>query len=190
MRRLDLHPAKRLRGARRHARAFHAAMDRLDALTPPQSGERYANFKVPAAQKALSPRHGDPAFRRDVVARLIASADRMARRTPARVAALIDWPDLFGSEVWVFFDAASAQAWDPRHRAAEPRPARTEWTDGWVEARVPAHDLLADLGLDVPEGFAAHGTELVEYDRDTDIVTTREEWVVMDIRFPVERSLP
>lgn len=103
MRRLDLHPAKRLRGARRHARAFHAAMDRLDALTPPQAGERFANFKVPAFQKALSPLHGAPSFRRDVVARLIASADRMARRTPARVAALIDWPDLFGSEVCVFF---------------------------------------------------------------------------------------
>lgn len=188
VRRLDLYPDRKLRGRARHERAFFAAMQALDGWVPQGTGP-YENIKVPVYAKAVSVRYGDPTFRRAVVARLLDLASWLAERTPSRVAAIIDWPDLWMSELCVFHDAAYAEGWDPACRAAQPRPARTDWDGGWVEARSPARDLLADLNLTLPKGFTAHGTELAEYDADTARLRLREEWVVMTDP-PADRSLP
>ncbi len=178
-RRLDLYPARKLRGRARHERAFFAAMDGLDRWLPLATDRAFENAKLPVYQKAVSVRHGAPEFRRAVVVRLLDHAARLASRTPARVAAIIDWPGLWASELCVFHDADCAAGFDPERRAREMRPARTVWDGGWVEARDPSGNLLADLNLTLPAGFAAQGTEFAEYDSATAVLTEREEWVVM-----------
>ena len=206
-RRLDIHAEKKLRGRARHERAFFAAMAALDGWTPAATDRPFENAKLPVFEKAVSQRHGTPTFRRAVVARLLDQAASLAQRTaaqripaqripaqriPARVAAIIDWPGLWLSELCVFHDADHAHSFDPAIRSLEPRPARTYWDGGWVEARHPARDLLSDLKLTLPTGFTAHGTEIAEYDRDTDHLSIREEWVVMQspVAIPSERYLP
>ena len=188
-RRYDLPPSRKLRGRARHERAFFAAMDRLDGWTPVNTDRPFENVKRPVYEKAVSPRHGSPSFRRAVVARLLDQAVALTTRSPSRVAAIIDWPDLFMSELCVFHDPDHATGFDPAFRAQQTRPARTTWADGWVEARTPARDLLADLNLTVPPGFNAHGTDLAEYDTDTQFLYEHSEWVVMQFQ-PSERSLP
>ena len=198
-RRLDIHAEKKLRGRARHERAFFAAMAALDGWTPAATDRPFENAKLPVFEKAVSQRHGTPTFRRAVVARLLDQAASLAQRTaaqripaqriPARVAAIIDWPGLWLSELCVFHDADHAHSFDPAIRSLEPRPARTYWDGGWVEARDPATDLLADLHLTLPAGFTAHGIDIAEYDHDTTILNERSEWVVMTTQ-PSERSLP
>ena len=188
-RRLDIHAAKKLRGRARHESAFFAAMDALDGWTPTQTERPFEVAKLPVYEKAASARHGTPSFRRAVVQRLLAQAARLATRTPSRVAAIIDWPGLFMAELCVFHDHTYAIGFDPATRARQPRPARTHWDGGWVEARDPATDLLADLHLTLPAGFTAHGIDIAEYDHDTTILNERSEWVVMTTQ-PSERSLP
>ena len=187
-RRLDLHPRKKLRGRARHERAFLAEMQALDRWTPIAAG-RFANAKLPVYEKAVALRHGSATFRRAVVASLLDQAAKLAGRTPSRVAAIIDWPELWLSELCVFHDADYATGFDPATRVGQVRPARTTWDGGWVEARDPASDLFAELDLTIPRGFTAHGIEIVEYDTDTAHLTTREEWVVMTTQLS-DRSLP
>ncbi len=186
MRRLDLHPEKKLRGAARQERRFFRAMDGLAGWFPaPEEMERgFAAVKLPVQAKAVSPRHARPGFREAVVARLVEVAGEVARRKPAgssaRVAAILEWPLLWGSELCVFADGAAAHGHAPEVRAALGF-ARTDWQGGWIEASAPEEDLLARTGAMLPPGFAAHGTHLRSFDRDTGLTLDSEEWVVMEI---------
>ncbi|NUB45215.1 DUF3916 domain-containing protein [Fertoebacter nigrum] len=186
MRRFDLRPAKKLRGRARQERAFHAAMDGMAGWFPDRAlwdGD-FAQVKLPGFAKAYGTRHGSAAFRAAVVGRLVGTAAAVAGNRPggcrARVAALIDWPELWGSEICVFFDAAQAKGFSPEHRATHRLPSRTTWDGGWVEASAPDEDLLARTGTALPTGFAAHGTQLREHHSDSGLTFVREEWVVME----------
>lgn len=186
MRRMDLHPKKKLRGRRRHEIALDRSMDRIEGWYPEPQVD-FARVRLPGFQKVYGPL-GTAAFRHHVVRRLVRAAVAVAgNRLPAGpwscVAALIDWPGLWGSEVCVFFDRELAEGFSPAYRATHA-PGRATWTGGWIDSAPPETDLIALAGVNLPAHFAAHGVKLTQYDNDIDEIHVREEWVVMEVLNP------
>src|SRR5262245_61983991 len=136
MRRLDLHPRKKLRNPQRHLRQLARWPERIvDQLPDPAllAGQRYWNFKVPVFAKLVEPPHATPETQRACIAALFAAAEaieRSARRPPnSRIACLITIPFLFESEVTLFFDEGYFRSFLP----VESKK-RTEFEGGWIEA--------------------------------------------------------
>lgn len=180
-RRLDLAPDKKLRGMARHRRVFDGAMDRVAGWYPAAEG-RFCAVKLPVYDKAVSERHGTEAFRHHVVRRLVEVAGCVAQNRPSgagygRVAALIEWPDLWGSEICVFLDADYAEGFSPSFRAAQAL-SRYEWDGGWSESLAVERDLLSLAGAVVPSGFGVHGQRFCGCEDGQ--AFDRESWVVME----------
>jgi len=184
MRRLDVKPQKTLRGRTRYERAFRRDMAWIAGQFPEARywpGDYY-NWKIPVFEKVISPRHGSPEFRREVVDTLVRTAHQIATSKPvgaghARVAAIVDWPWLFGSEVCVFFDRDYERRFDPE---VDHPLSRQEFDGGWVETSTPDQDLLTNLNIEMPDGFAKSGIAFTEYDEDDDAIYRREQWVAME----------
>lgn len=186
MRRLDIHPRKKLRGQARYERAFRRDMAGIAGSFPPEAAwqDDFFHWKLPVYQKVVDPDHGSATFRREVVEVLVQSAAQMADGKPkgaghARVAAIIEWPYLFGSELCVFFDRDYERHFDPE---VEKRHGRYEHDFGWTEAHAPARDLLEDLAITVPGGFAHAGIAFEDYQAEDDATYRFEHWVVMECR--------
>lgn len=140
------------------------------------------SVRLPAEAAVVSPEQGTEAFRREVVQGLIDTAAAIAARKPAgakhaRIAAIIDWPLLVGSEICVFFDRNCERSLAPE---TERRHGRTFWPGGWVSSAEPERNLFETLTIALPAGFAAAGIALTEYSKDTDHTYRYERWVAME----------
>jgi len=184
MRRLDIRPLKKLRGRNRYERAFRRDMAWIAGQFPEERywcGDYY-NWKIPVYEKVASTDHGTPEFRREVVQNLVGASAKIAQDKPkgadhARVAAIIDWPWLFGSEICVFFDRNYERRFDPE---VEHNFSRVDFDGGWIDTQSPNRDLFAELEIEIPGGFSAFGLEFEEYDEDSDAIYRREQWVAME----------
>jgi hypothetical protein len=111
MRRLDLHPQKKLRNPGRHLRQLARWPRRIIDQLPDAAllaGSRFWNFKVPVFAKLVEPPHATLEIQRACVAAIFAAAEaleRSSRRPPdCRIACLVTTPFVFESEVTLFFD--------------------------------------------------------------------------------------
>ena len=150
--------------------------------------DNHASIKVPVYEKVVSLRHGDRDNRREIAARLISAAARVVENRPAhapasQVAALICWPDLWPSEVCVFFDRKYAQ----RFQDTPTETTREIYEGGWHETGPAQTDLLRELDLSSPPGFGAagrmvrHFTEAdPRYPDDEDYLYENEHWVIAE----------
>lgn len=177
---LPLEPALRL--AREEG--FRTEMGRLAGRFPEAStwGEDYQSLDLPLDAEIVSPELASESFRREVVQRLIETAAAIAANKPAgaghaRVAAIIDWPLLVGSEICVFFDRAYEQGFAPEIAS---KHGRSYWPGGWVNSQDPEGNLFDQLDIPMPDGFAARGIALTEYSKDTDHTYRYERWVAME----------
>lgn len=144
--------------------------------------EEYQSLHLPLEAGIVSPELASDSFRCDVVRRLVETAAAIARNKPsgaghARVAAIIDWPLLVGSEICVFFDRAYERGFAPE---GEREHGRSYWPGGWVSSRDPEGNLFDQLDIPMPDGFAARGIALTEYSKDTDHTYRYERWVAME----------
>lgn len=167
MRRLDLHPQKKLRNPARHLRQLARWPERIISQLPDPArltGQRYWNFKVPVFAKLVEPPHATPETQRACIAALFAAAEAIEcsehRPSNCRVACLVTTPFMFGSEVTLFPDEDYFRSFLPVEG-----PKRTEFEGGWIEA-VPADaSLIAPLLPPAPDSLAFHGgTLLREFD--------------------------
>ena len=172
MRRLDLHPSKKLRNPERHLRQLARWPERIvrevSALPErdPEAhlGGRFWNFKVPVFQKLVDPPQATVEMQRACLAAILASAEAVERseRRPAdcRVACLVSTPSLFNSEVTLFFDEDYFQTFLPREEGK-----RNYFDGGWVEDEPVEIEALGDLRIEAPAGMAFFGgTLLRQYD--------------------------
>lgn len=178
----DLPMEPGLRAAREQA--FLGEMDRLAGWFPKAStwDEDYQNLRPSLDAEIVSPEYGRESFRREVVRRLVDTAAAIAANKPAgashaRVAAIIDWPLLVGSEICVFFDRAYEHDFAPE---TEREHGRSYWPGGWVSSEEPEGNLFDQLDIPMPSGFAARGIALTEYSKDTDHTYRYERWVAME----------
>lgn len=136
MRRLDLHPDRKLRNPGRHLRALARWPERIVAHIPTADqleGQRYWNFKVPVFAKLVEGRHATDEARAACLAAIFAAAEAIERsdRRPAgcRIACLVTTPFMFESEVTIFPDEDYFRSFLPVKETK-----RTEFEGGWIEA--------------------------------------------------------
>ncbi|MDK3017786.1 DUF3916 domain-containing protein [Pseudodonghicola flavimaris] len=168
----------------RQQEAFRQEMSRLAGWFPaPDTWQQeHQCLRVPVAADLIAPGPETEAFRREVVQRLIDTAAAIAAAKPegaahGRVAAVVDWPMLTGSELCVFFDRGYERSFAPE---TDRKHGRTYWPGGWVSSQEPEANLFDQLGVTLPEGFAPAGIALTEYSKDTDHTYRYERWVAME----------
>jgi hypothetical protein len=181
MRRLDLHPLKKLRNPQRHIRSLARWPAQIE-LALPETAElaarRYWAFKIPVFSKVIEPPHATPETQRACFAVLFAAAEAVERSPlrPAecRVAILATTPFLFQSEVTLFRDETYFRSFLPPGAAA-----RTEIESGWIEAAPADPAALEGLAPAAPEGLEfMGGTRLTEFDPEWgEAPVARVNWV-------------
>jgi len=167
MRRLDLHPKKKLRNPARHLRQLARWPEQIiDQLPggPQLQGQRFWNFKVPVFAKLVEPPHATPEAQRACIAAIFAAAEAVEhsdkRPQGCRVACLVTTPFLFESEVTLFADEDYFRSFLP---VADKK--HTEFDGGWIEASPANASPLAPILPPAPDGLVFHGgTLLREYD--------------------------
>ncbi len=180
MRRLDLHPRRKLRNPGRHLRQLARWPERIiDQLPDPAvlAGLRFCNFKVPVFAKVVEPPHATEETRRGCLAALFAAADALehSSRRPrnCRVACLVTTPYLFESEVTLFFDEDYFTSFLP---VTERK--RTEFNGGAVETAPADASVIAGFIPPAPTGLEfLGGTLLWEFDDMWDMPIERIHWV-------------
>lgn len=180
-RRLDLHPARRIRNPGRHLRALARWPDRIADLLPDAgmlAGERFWNFKAQVYAKLVEPPHATPDAQRACIAAIFAAAaaiEASPRRPPGlRVACLVTTPFLFDSEVTLFPDEDYFRSFLPRAGSR-----RAQHACGWIESSPADPAAIADILPPSPPGLQAFGgTDLVEFDVERpDRLSRRANWV-------------
>lgn len=141
----------------------------------PYEGRGYFHWKLALPYALVSGPTARPALQSRAAQVLIDAARTLADRRPpglagARVAAIINLPDMFGSEVCVFFDEAYFRAFAPRDDEEQT------WTP--VEA-----SLARRWDLRLPPGFGERGfaTELRDFDFGPPHVVRGEVWMIGEV---------
>jgi len=177
MRRLDLHPRKKLRNPARHLRALAKWPERIvDHLPDAEllAGERFWNFKIPVFSKLVESPHATAETQRACLAAIFAAAEALEhsprRPRDCRVACLVTTPFLFQSEVTLFFDENYFLTFLPPAKIS-----RTDYDGGWIEAAPADAATIASIAPHTPAGLEFFGgTALHEVDhaweRDIDYV--------------------
>jgi len=163
MRRLDLHPQRKLRNPGRHLRALARWPERIVAQLPSPArcaGERFWNFKIPVYAKLVEPPHATLETQRACIATILAAAEaveRSERRPPAcRVACLVSTPSLFQSEVTLFFDDDYFRTFLPPEERS-----RSLYDDGWIEAEPDENVAISAIVPPAPAGLHFFGGTLM-----------------------------
>lgn len=158
----------------RKLRALRRRADALAFPSAPWEGLGYHNWKIPVPSDIVQ----GPSARRPVQAVcaqvLIDTAARLATEKPAhlsqaRVAAILGWPDLFASEVCVFFDPAAYDAFRQRDDDWQ------RWTPRADQA------FLQFLDLRVPPGFGVEGFDTLDRDDDPPQEITGQIWLIGEV---------
>ncbi len=131
--------------------AWASQMDDWFPTGPIREDKGYDHYKIPVESWLVAPPIATDAVYARCANAILAAAVNLAKAKPerfqlARVAAIIGHPDMFGSEVCVFFDP---QYW-------RTFAARDSEDDRW--RALPAEcSLSARLGIAVPSGFIEQG---------------------------------
>ena len=172
MRRLDLHPSKKLRNPGRHLRHLARWPERIvgevsalpERETDAHLGGRFWNFKVPVFQKLVDPPHATVEMQRACITAILKAAEAIERSDvrpkECRVACLVSMPSLFNSEVTLFFDEDYFRTFLPREEGQ-----RNYFEGGWVEDEPVEIEALGELSVAAPAGMEFFGgTLLRQYD--------------------------
>jgi hypothetical protein len=184
MRRLDLHPAKKLRNPGRHLRSLHRWTDAFaDFRMPADSGSMNSNFlhwRVPIPAKLISEPHTTSEIQAEVIQCLVDAATRLHAALPPEfrhmpVATLIEYPCLFNSEVTLFVNPEYFKTFKPRK--IESGSSKSEQFQIDVEpSRV---DLVSEFGIHLPAGARAGGYFMREIDfEDPSCTREYERWAI------------
>jgi len=175
-----MRPAKKLRNPGRHMRQLARWPDWIEERLPEPwqvEGDRYLNFKVPVFAKAVDPPHATAETQRACLAAILSAAARLeaSPRTPrpCRVACLVEYPGMFGSEVTLFFSEEYFETFLP-----PAAPQRTEFGDSWTSAEAADPEVIAAIRPPEPQGMTFHGGFRLEgFDADEDEPGGGRRWM-------------
>jgi hypothetical protein len=183
MRRLDLHPRRKLRNPARHVRGLARWPERIVTQLPTverADGVRFWNFKVPVYSKVVDPPHATQETQRACIGAMFAAAEAIERSPlrpkDCRVACLVTTPFLFESEVTLFFDEDYFQTFLP---AAAANAKRAKYDGGWVEGG-PSKDTAGIEAImpPAPEGLVFEGgVWLRQFEEGRGLLPERTTWV-------------
>ena len=155
-----------MRALRRWAKSFAGYFPTEHAT------QRYMNWKIPVLDRLVRPATTTAAIQAHCAQCLIDAAAFVAEAKPvelaqARAVAIIDLPDMFGSEVCVFFDENYFQSFTDR---------TTDWQRWTLLPK--ARNVIDEMGLLLPDTFVAVAFAEVIRDQETGDVREGEVWLV------------
>lgn len=184
MRRLDLHPLRKLRNPGRHLRSLHRWVETFSDLDEVDWNkylkQRYVNWRIPVHAKLVGEKHTTPAIQSDVLQCLVDAATNLHAALPPEVshlpvAALIEFPSLFNSEVILFTDPDYFRSFKPKPVVSKS----TKYESFQVDVEPSRTNLVSEFGLTLPPGARTGGCFLRQIDfEDDDDIREYESWTV------------
>jgi hypothetical protein len=136
------------------------------------AGRRFMNWKIPVPDRLVRPPTTTAAIQAECAQCLIDAAAHVAAAKPAdlahaRAVAIISLPDMFASELCVFFDAAYFRSF-------------TERTADWQRwTPLPkGRSLAEEMGLSLPDDFVVRGFAEAIHDEETGETREGEVWLI------------
>jgi hypothetical protein len=157
----------------RHLRRWAAE---LSFPTTPFEGHGYRHWKIPVPRALIEGPHARRPVQAACAQVLIDGAESLIGLRPlelqhVRVVAIVGFPNMFNSEICLFFDPDYFAGFCDRDTDSQ------RWT------RKPDADLVATLGLTIPTGFNIQGYDTV--DRDESIsppwAEANQTWLVGEL---------
>jgi hypothetical protein len=189
MRRISVHrPDAKVRNPAGQVRALRHWAESFAGYFPVEhAAQRYMNWKIPVLDRLVRPPTTTPAIQAQCAQCLIDAAAHVALAKPAdmahaRTVAIIDLPDMFGSEVCVFFDEPYFQSFADR---------TSEW-QRWTPLS-KSRNLIEQMGLRLPDGLVVAGFAEMIRDEETGEASEGEVWLVGECSpggFPEEAHQP
>jgi uncharacterized protein DUF3916 len=164
-------PKEKLRGKKRRLNELDTWANSFQHTFPIPHDNQFINWKIPVVDRLVTGPQTNVQIQRHCVSALLCAATHLITSKPAelkescRIAVLLALPDLFSSEVTVFFDKEYYAGF---YNYDQPLPASDSFTK--------------KLGLVLPKGFKEIGTllETEDEDEDTGKTTkfTEERWTL------------
>jgi len=162
---------KKLRGVKRRLRALDYWADSAKGYFPSEDAdEKYSNWKIPVYQGLVEPPTTNIAIQKHCIYALLRAANYFVEAKPkemehAIVTVLIPYPDMFSSEICVFFDQDYFVEFYQRNNEWQSLTPTTE------------PQLSSTLDFIVPAPFSEVGFHHKIQDKDEDeIFTFENEW--------------
>jgi hypothetical protein len=184
MRRLDLHPAKKLRNPGRHLRSLHKWTDAFARFNWADdckcSDQNFVHWRIPIPDKLVRDPHTTPAIRAEVIQCLVDAAANLHAALPLEcrhmpVATLIEYPSLFNSEVTLFISPDYFRGFKP----AEVASSSIKTDSFQIDVEPSRIDPVTDLDIKLPAGARAGGYFMREIDfEDPGCNREYERWVI------------
>jgi hypothetical protein len=166
-----IRPDEKLRGVKRRLRAVDRWAESYQGFFPvTEEGEKYWHCKLPVLDRLVAPPTTNQTIQAHCVKALLRATKYISLAKPqdckcAIVCALITYPNMFGSEVCVFFDRTYYESFFSRNN---------EWQS--LE-EVFDKSLLQRLDATLPDGFYETGFILSSKDEwEDEVVYYQEQW--------------
>ncbi len=153
-------PKEKLRGIKRRLNAIDNWANSFEGYFPVEhSSEKYWNYKIPVLDRLVCPPTTTDELQAHCVVALLRAAEFLVSARPrehqkAKVSVLVTYPDMFGSEICVFFDKSYLKAFFERSSEKEQLNV------------IKGNTLSCNLTFEVPSIFFEHGY----------MYKTKEEW--------------
>ena len=172
MRRITIdRPLAKVRGIKRRLRAIDKWSDSFDGYFPSEhSSERYWNCKLPVLDRLVAPPITTNEIQAHCASALLRAIKHLSAAKPeqfknAIVTALITYPDMFGSEICIFFDNEYYESFFKRN---------SEWESLIL---IEGKSLSEKLDFQLAESFTETGFDFSSKDEwEGEVTTFEQEW--------------
>jgi len=140
MRRLSFNrPNEKVRNPKRHLRSLKRWAKKFEGYYPERTDQRYQNFKIWTLDRLIVGAKSKPEWKQEAINQLLIAAENLVNARPDNekgkswVAILLCYPNLWSSEVTVFFDK--------------------EYLNSFIPSDPSGKSLLKNLDIPIPNGF-------------------------------------
>jgi len=170
MRRLSFNrPNEKVRNPERHLRSLRKWAKGFEVFYPERTGNRYQNFKLWTLDRLIEGSQSKPEWKQEAIAQLLVAAENLKNSQPedekdkSWVAVLLCYPNLWSSEVTVFFDK--------------------EYLNSFIPAEPNGKSLLTKFNISVSNTFTEAGYTASWEDEDdfgNKVVCTEERYTIYE----------
>ncbi len=165
-------PNEKLRGVKRRIEALERWPDEFDSWFPTDVGLGYWNCKLPVLDRLVSQRFSTDSIQIRAVKSLLRAGENIRNARPAHLAdsivvVVVTFPDMFDSEVCVFFDRNHYSRFISRNSTDQKLVPTTK------------DSLCKRMGFGIPAGFSEAGYDF-EFVNDDDDWEYSQWWIYTD----------
>lgn len=172
MRRLDLHPKRKLKNPGRHLRSLRRWADGFAGFDwsahRSQADQNFLHWRIPIHAKLVSEPHTTPQIQAEVLQCLVDAASHLHDALPPEcrhmpVATLVQFPHLFNSEVTLFVNPDYFRGFKPETVVV----AKSHITENYqVDSGPSRTDIVEKFAIKLPAGARTGGYYMREIDHE------------------------